>query len=191
MAGRTPRQAARAFFAPIKAAVGCISPQPLSLVVDPGYELGARVGAITRNLEAVPVRGALGTFWLSVAIAGRVIEDERPDRGPYRVTTTQYSITLSEDADESREILAYHWTPEAPGGQVRAPHLHIGRSALNDRYADDPICLHRRHVRTDRVSIEQIALMAIEEFQVTPQNPRWFSVLSSSHGTFTRYRRQP
>lgn len=169
--------------------MGCLSDQPLSLLVEPAYRTEARVGVMTRDLEPVPVRGGLGTFWLSLAIVGRVIEDERPDRGPYRVTTIRYSFTLSEDADESREILAYHWTPEAPAGQLRMPHLHIGRSVLNERYADDPIRLHRRHIRTDRVSIEQVILMMIEDFQIAPLNARWYSVLSSSHGTFARYRR--
>ncbi|MGC4107327.1 MAG: hypothetical protein QM753_13470 [Thermomicrobiales bacterium] len=189
MAGRTPRQAVRAFFAPIKTAVGCVSSQPLTLLVEPDFRIGARIGAMTQNLDAIPVRGTLGTFWISLAIAGQVVEDDRPDRGPFRVMTTQYSFTLSEDADEAREMLAYHWTPEAPGDQVRAPHLHVGRTVLNDRYRDDPMCLHRRHIRTDRVSVEQFALLLIEEFRVTPQNPRWHSVLASSHGTFARYRR--
>jgi len=188
VAGRTPNQAGRNFTSPIKTAVACILRQPLSVYTQDGYEIGKSIALSTTDLDSQPVKTRNGTLWIVIAISGKLIEDERQDRGPYRVTTTQYTFSISEDEEQSREILSYHWTPNADEGQRTFPHLHIGRAILDSKYRSDPYNYHSMHIHTDRVSVEQFILTLIEEFGVKPANPRWHSVLHSSHGTFARYR---
>lgn len=189
MAGRTPTQAGRNFITPIKTAVACIFRQPLSVSAPEGYKEDAGIGIWMPDLEPIPLRtGSYGTLWVSVAISGLIIRDDRPGRGPFRVTTTQYSYQICADKDESDEIVIYHWTPNAEEGQRTFPHLHIGRSTLNSKYGSSPCNLHNLHLHTDRVSVEQFIMTLIEEFGVIPLNRRWYSVLRSSHGTFARYR---
>jgi len=188
VAGRTPIQAGRNFISPIKTAVACVLRQPLSAYVPDGYEVGRSIGLSTFDLDPLPVSSKNGTLWIAIAISGQFIKDERQDRGPIRVTTTQHTLSISEDEEQAREILAYHWTPNAGNDQRTFPHLHIGRSILDAKYRSDPYNYQDMHIHTDRVSVEQFILTLIEEFGVKPTNARWHSVLRSSHGTFARYR---
>lgn len=188
MAGRNPKQAGKRFIGPIKTAVACILRQPLSVYVPDGYEVDKSIALSTPDFDPLPVKTDHGTLWVAIAISGQFIKDERQDRGPFRVTTTQYSFHLSDDEEQANEIIAYHWTPNAGKGQRTFPHLHIGRSTLNAKYRSDPYNLHHMHLHTDRVSVEQFIMTLIEEFGVKPTNDKWHSVLHSSHGTFVRYR---
>jgi hypothetical protein len=81
---------------------------------------------------------------------------------------------------EGREILAYHWHPEAIGPPF--PHLHVtGRlPAIDLGPGFAPVALGDMHLPTARVTIAAIARLLIVEFGVEPQRPDWESVLAAS-----------
>lgn len=64
-----------------------------------------------------------------------------------------------------QEIMAFHWTPDAPPPQRRLPHLHVGSlvaSASPFRGAD----FHKLHVPTGVLTLEAVLLFAVEELGV-------------------------
>jgi len=74
-----------------------------------------------------------------------------------------YALLLSDET----EIVAYH-RHERSRSDVTDRHLHLGPAATR---LDNPIRpreLHKVHVPTDYVTLEQVIRLAITEFGVTP-----------------------
>ncbi len=75
----------------------------------------------------------------------RIIEDARPDRGPYRVTTLNYRYLV---ARRGRDIVRLHWHPTGRS-RVRYPHLHAELTI--EGVANSVL---REHFPTGRVTYE-------------------------------------
>lgn len=89
----------------------------------------------------------------------RVIE-EIGTSAPWQVVTIGYYYTLL-DADQ-REILAFHWHPSSRS-PITEPHLHLGPGA---RVGYDR--LHRAHIPTGHITIQDVLLLAINDLGVEP-----------------------
>ncbi len=98
--------------------------------------------------------------------------------GERKVVTDAYAYTLSESADLTAELLAWHWQPE--GGQ--GPHMHVGRA--HPRLGE----LGRLHVPSGRVALEEVLLFAIDDLGVVPARPDAAEVLDETLERFRRYR---
>lgn len=85
------------------------------------------------------------------------------------------------EEEEVGEILAYHWDPET--SSTHLPHLHLGPAARVGAQL-----LHRAHIYTGRIAIEDVLLLAIEEFGVKPLRDDWRTVLMSGRAQFHRWR---
>ena len=112
---------------------------------------------------------APGGVKLRFAHRYKVVEaPEQP--GTWKVSTTEYFYALDDSGDQ--EIIAYHWHPDS---DVKFPHLHIGPGARAGR-----VELHKAHIPTGRVALEDLLRMAITEFGVEPHRDDWAEVLADT-----------
>jgi len=118
-------------------------------------------------------------YTLNIRQMYRVVKRE-DERGPWKVQTTGYFYALT--GEDGATILEYHWHP-AGSSPVVVPHLHLEKGAGNLR--DD---LHRAHIPTGRIAIEDAIRLAIEAFEVEPLRDDWDAVLKSSQDSFERWR---
>ena len=108
-------------------------------------------------------------------------------REPYKARTQEYFYAFS--TSEGREILGFHWTPNAVGeNAVTFPHLHIGSALLAGQMVIRPKDLHKAHIPTGRVSLEAVVRLAITEFRVTPLRADWEVVLRRTEDAFIRWK---
>jgi len=89
-----------------------------------------------------------------------------------------YALTDEDRASAtlgSREILAFHWHPEARGAFLD-PHLHVGAAWLGGEARISP----KWHVPTGRVTLEEIIRFAIRHFDVKPMRGDFERVLTNT-----------
>jgi hypothetical protein len=98
--------------------------------------------------------------------------------GPWRLTTSAYYYAFSTTAGE--ELLAFHWHPHV--GPTH-PHLHVAAAAKGALPH-----LHKRHVPTGRVALEDVLRFAIADLRAKPRRQNWKSVLARSQEGFNRGR---
>lgn len=104
------------------------------------------------------------------------------ERGPWKVSTAAYYYALH-DA-KKREVLAFHWHPEAEGEQ-KYPHLHL-YDASNIMPS-----LVKVHLPTGRISLEQFLVFLIDELKIKPLKPDWENKLKSTQARFEQFRTWP
>jgi len=154
----------------------------------------ANAHAINIGEEAVPLAGP-ARIALSVQHYYRLTRSA-PGR-PWRVTTAAYLYAL--DDEHGREILAYHWHPSLVGqDQVSYPHLHIGHGAVDVALLDAAQRsrqhnalrqeFHHLHLPTQRMALEDVIRLAIEQFRVEPARADWSRTLQESLERFKAVR---
>jgi hypothetical protein len=157
--GRSPAEAISSFLAPIQAAASVLG--ACKVTGSRGYR-AARCGdehhwALCDG-DGVEVRtrpgAATGALRFYAAMSWRVIEDERPQYGPYRVTATRYDYSLTVDADE---LWALHWHPDGVS-DVTYPHQHLGTRLLGP---SSPVS-SKAHLPTGRMTFESAVRWVIE-----------------------------
>ncbi len=77
-------------------------------------------------------------------------------------------------------IIAFHWHP-AERFEVRHPHLDRGAKEGRED-------LHRTHIPTGRVALEDVIRFAIMELGVEPKRADWERVLSDAQEAYRRER---
>jgi hypothetical protein len=133
---------------------------------------GRPYGVLLNDMSPVPLRGDFPLF-LSVGQTVR-IQALRP--GTYATTCVQYFYELA--TSDSREVLAFHWTPEGTAqGIVTFPHLHVGSAVLSESTPVRPREFHRVHIPTGHVGLSSVVRLAITEFSVQPLIDDWESVI--------------
>ena len=173
MAGNSPYKAVQNFLDPLKEAISCITNSVIVQTAARGsYELDAKYALYVGN-QTTPMFSVSGSSDLLVetSMNFRIIRDNRPNMGPFRVTITAYNYMIM-DAEET-EILAYHWHSEAG---LTYPHLHVTK--LGKKY----------HLPTGRVSLEQVIRLLLNDFQVQPRKQHWSKILNRTQTIFERYR---
>ena len=125
-------------------------------------------------------------FKLVVILKYRIVK-ESGFRGPWapRIGKYEYSILDKDDGG----ILAFHWHPDQRNA-VSWPHLHMGSAVLVGAYR----FLHKAHIRTERIALEDVVRLAIEDFSIAP-TPRhaenWGETLDRERKEFERLRTWP
>ena len=104
---------------------------------------------------------------------------DRPERGPWRVSTRGYMYELQTESSEL--ILSYHWHPQST---VANPHVHIGHTQL----AEDAVLSGKAHYPTGRISLESVIRTCIAEYGVSAQRPDWEETLALRESDFEAYR---
>lgn len=117
-----------------------------------------------------------------------IVETNDLNRGPWKVTTTGYEYALLDP--QGREILTYHWNPVDAGPPY--PHMHVsGRlTPLDIGKGLPPIPLGELHIPTDRVALEAVIRLLLEEFEVPPRKPEheWRRILDEGEAAFRAWR---
>lgn len=93
----------------------------------------------------------------------------------FKAKTKQYSYRLlRHPADDTQEILGYHWHPD--DSAVRYPHLHI-RS------------IPRVHFPTSRVCLEDFILLLVKYYEVKPKikHAEMKRILEKNKSAFEKY----
>jgi hypothetical protein len=174
VAGRTPRQAAENFTRAIERALACITP---ASIVTTGSDPTAKHGLALDGGKPVPITAADGetAFAVTVLQNYRLVETPDEERGPWRVTTTQYAYTFL-DAQGS-EVFSYHWHP---GIGPRYPHMHIKSTPVK--------ALAKAHFPTGRVSLEEFVRVLLQDLKMRPRRANWKHILQETQAAFVRWR---
>lgn len=117
---------------------------------------------------------------LDLRLRYKIIQDDRRDMGPFRVTTLSYQHTLSTSSGE--EIVSYQWHPVGQSHETR-PHMHVGVSQLSR----SAVLTNKAHVMTGRTSVEQVIRTAIE-LGAAPRCDDWSDRLDDLEAQFVRHR---
>lgn len=167
MPGRTPADAVRAFLEPIQTALACVA--TAKITVKRGG-LNPRLGelyewSINNGGGAELLSDAPEDLTLFAAMYWKLIEDDRPEYGPYRITTLGYEYSLV--MGEATELWALHWHPAGQSWE-RRPHLHLGDVLLTPQA---PVT-SKTHLPTGRMTFENAIRWAVD-FGVMPLADDW------------------
>lgn len=185
----TPREAFDRYVTPFRDAIRCIAHGTLITSQEWAYHVNEVYSLILNDSDPVQLRSS-PAIYLSAGQHFRIVEDEAVEDGPYRVHTVEYWYLFS--LDDGREMLTYHWTPEAVGsGQQKTyPHIHIGPALLAVDSPIFPTTFHKKHVPSGRVSVEGVVRFAIEELGVSPLKSDWSDILNHGQARFDQFRRR-
>jgi hypothetical protein len=117
--------------------------------------------------------------YLVIAIRYKIIQ-AGGHLGPWKASNLAYNYTLY-DEDET-EVLAYHWHPNVGPPTT---HLHLYQASGAVAY------LAKRHMPTERISVEEFLRFVIEELRVQPIRNDWSDILKSNYQLHRRYRTWP
>jgi len=94
------------------------------------------------------------------------------DRRTWIATIASYRYGLYDR--DGREVLSYHWHPDARS-HVTTPHLHLGGGVASWRPD-----VAKAHLPTGQVTLEDVLLLAIEELtlDVAPLRADWRDILT-------------
>ncbi len=187
MAGKTPEEAVDAFLEPLRQAALCLTDQPL---LASGCRPSAEPHGVTfaPRGSAIPLRGPSGARGVELFISHRyrIVETAEADRGHWKVSTVAYVYDVVDR--DGRELLTYHWHPDAAGPDF--PHLHVSGRVGTLSVGDDvpPVALGEMHLPTDRIAFEAIVRLLIREFEVAPLRSDWEERLANSEAVFKTWR---
>lgn len=190
MAGKTEAEAVNNYVAPLQRAVSCVTKAVLD--VSGGTYARDRPHALTFG-DGLPQKIKGANIYLAITQLYRVIQEEDPDRGPWRVTIDQYVYTLSairgrERSAKPETLMSYQWHPQ-PRAKFNYPHLHLGPASGIDSSADAAARLtDKSHVPTGRVAVEDVIRFAITQLSVEPIRADWAQVLDEAQKRHERYR---
>ena len=171
MAGNTPEEAVRNFVAPIERAIGSFvgEAEVTADSFDPGIEGRLELSPTPCPFELHHARAPVLAVGFSQRY--RIVEDDDPDRGPWKVHITAWYYTLFE---AQTQIIGFHWHPDG-SSRFTTPHAHV---YMTER-------LTNRHVPTGRVLIEDVLELAVE-LGAEPTDTAWSEQLEENRTRFLR-----
>lgn len=188
MAGRNPQEAYKAFIRPVRESFGCITKTALEVPRNSDIKLGTLLTISTSDNSEVKVEGKRGhplrgALWFYINHNFTIVEDQREEYGPYRVTTRGYKYQLFSRNDDAElvELIGFHWDRyPAFEGLKDFPHMHIASELLKPMYCGKKWSVHKKHVPTDRILLESFVRMIIEEFGGKAQRANWQDSLQAN-----------
>ena len=110
-------------------------------------------------------------------------EVDIPQDEESRVTTKYYLYSIADS--EKNDLIGFHYHPELTEDPVLYPHIHA--------YAKDDkrylaLNLHRKHIPSGRVTLEDVIHWLIEELKVKPLRKDWEQVLADAKEHFKEIR---
>lgn len=181
MAGDTPYEAFENFRRPLQRAFSCVDREAhvWALVGTNGYGPSQSHALAPNTGEPVMLSGER-RIRLASLFAYR-IEKAQGERDPWKARTTAYYHVLEDE--DGREILAYHWHPSQGSTQSFFPHLHIG-TGIGASLGE----VHKYHIPTGRIAVEDVLRLAITEFGVESQRADWKEVLGEAQEAYEAWR---
>jgi hypothetical protein len=175
LAGKTSYQANQNFIQPIGLCLSCVTKD---LIVASKPDANQLRVLSTKDGEPFKLKGTPLTYLL-VVIRYKITE-ATGERGPFKASTVAYNYTVY--SRNKAEMLAFHWHPNLG---PRYPHLHLYQgSGIAAR-------LIKKHIPTDRISLEEVLRFLIEELGIEPLTDKWDEVLTSTYEKYKKYRTWP
>ncbi len=188
MAGETEREAVQKYVEPLQRAVSCISKSVLG--VSGGYRVGDTPHSLTFG-DGLPQKLKGPNVYLSIVHKYRIVRDDTPGRGPWRVTIDHYVYTIrrspsSDSSSKHEKLISYQWHPN-PQGRYNYPHLHLYPDSIVGSPSEAAKLSSKSHIPTGRVAMEDIIRFVITQLNVQPLRKDWEKVLNETQERFTRY----
>lgn len=108
------------------------------------------------------------------------VEDPVPENK--ETVSTRYYLYSIADAD-CNDLVGFHFHPELNEDPVIYPHVHAYANK-DERFL--AVNLHRRHIPSGRVALEDIVHWLIVELKVKPQREDWEAVLAEAREKFKK-----
>lgn len=127
---------------------------------------------------ALPAKaGGSSGLLLDVRHTFAIVANEATDRDPsWRTATRAYEYRLLDTLE--RELLVFHWQPDAASRGPGFPHLHVSATLEAQTGAGSRrFALDKRHVPTGRVSLAAVIQLLIAEFGIAYRHRNWASRL--------------
>lgn len=178
----TADEAYRKYFEPLERALGCIASERFSFVERGRFDVGPVYTLVLNRNNPVKLMGRI-FITLAAGQRFRMVKDDNLAVGPYFVQLVSYWYEVS--TTEDREILAFHWTPEADPSLMRTtPHLHVGSVNIAKDAPLAPKAFNKLHIPTGDVSLQAVVRFLIEEAGVEPRRADWSEILDRGQAQF-------
>lgn len=107
-------------------------------------------------------------------------EIETPtEANEFRVSTKYYLYSIADENTD--DLVGFHYHPELTDDPILYPHIHA-YAKEDSRYKT--LNLHRRHIPSGRVPLEDVIRWIIDELKVVPARQDWDDVLKRARETF-------
>lgn len=181
MRGKSPSEAVTTYIETLQRARSCVTADVVRASGIP--RPGASAAIFLARGEQVRLDGGRIPLALRVLQQFTVEEDTlRLRRERWRITIRQYMYSI-EEPDSEREIVAFHWHPQIEGKPF--PHLHLhAASGIRPELA-------ALHIPTERVALEDVLRLLLEDLEVQPRRQNWHQVLTATRAAFVAARRWP
>ena len=97
----------------------------------------------------------------------------------YRVSTKYYLYSIADGKQD--DLVGFHYHPELDEDPVMYPHIHA-YAKEDPRFK--PLNLHKRHIPSGRVALEDVIRWLIDELKVVPDRADWDDVLINAREIF-------
>lgn len=129
-----------------------------------------------------PDGAALGSgLMLKAGMRYRIIKDDTPGMGPWRVTTDGYMYSVENRLGQ--EMFSWHWHPDTAGPH-KEPHAHFPSGVISM----DGAFLARAPMPTGRTTFESFVRYVIQSFGIEPLCDDWDARLALAEGPHKLYR---
>lgn len=99
----------------------------------------------------------------------------------YTVSTKHYLYSVLDH--DLNDLVGFHYHPELDQDPILHPHIHVYADG-DKRYSG--FNLHRRHIPSGRVALEDVIEWLIVELEVKPIRDDWQKVLHDTREKFKR-----
>lgn len=160
------------FLEPIRTALACVATAKITVAKGgQAPQLDTQYAWSVNNAGGVQLRhDGDDELRLFAAMYWKLIKDDRPDYGPFRISTLGYEYSLV--TRESTELWALHWHPSGRSWEQR-PHVHLGDVLL----ARTAPVTSKTHLVTGRMTFENAIRWAVE-FGARPLRDDWTDQLT-------------
>lgn len=170
MPGRTPNDAFSAFITPLMDALKCVATTKIETSEGRRAVLGRKHNLhLTGRGNDGYLRLGRSGLELRARMYYEIITDNRPDYGPYRITTRGYSYSIR--TADGGAVLHYHWHPVGQSHEKR-PHMHLGSAQLQP----NAILSSKQHLLTGRITFESV-IRDLIGMGVEPRYDDWADLL--------------
>jgi hypothetical protein len=112
------------------------------------------------------------------------INQEIEDPKTTGTVTTKYYLYSIADAD-GKDLVGFHFHPDLTEDPILYPHIHAYANQ-DPRYLS--LNLHRKHIPSGRVALEDVIRWLISELKVKPLRKNWDDVLTKAKARFLEIR---
>lgn len=97
----------------------------------------------------------------------------------FKVSTRYYLYSVADSNID--DLVGFHYNPELTDDPILYPHIH---AYANQDPRFQPLNLHRRHIPSGRVALEDVIRWLIDELEIVPARSDWDKVLADAREKF-------